>query len=92
MSTERVQRLGRRHDEAYRGRASLVLPLPGARALLDWLTRTSIAWAISTSGRMETASVGIRALGVDPAEPHVVTRDQVRYGEIPISSSPLRSA
>jgi HAD superfamily hydrolase (TIGR01509 family) len=81
MSTERVQLLQRRHDEAYRRWASLVRPLPGARALLDWLTRTNISWAIATSGRMETASVGIRALGVDPAAPHVVTRDQVRYGK-----------
>src|SRR5205085_1072869 len=56
-------------------------PLPGARELLSWLSEAGIAWAIATSGRMETAAVNIAALGVDPARTAVVTRDQVKYAK-----------
>jgi HAD superfamily hydrolase (TIGR01509 family) len=58
-----------------------VRPLPGARALLDYLTAQDIPWAIATSGRMETASHNLAALGVDPAQIPVVTRDQVRHAK-----------
>ena len=40
-----------------------------------------IAWAIATSGRMETAAVNLRELGVDPEKTAVVTRDQVKYAK-----------
>jgi beta-phosphoglucomutase-like phosphatase (HAD superfamily) len=51
-----------------------------APALLSWLTKAGIPWAIATSGRMETAAVNLKALGVDPSQTPVVTRDQVKYG------------
>ena len=58
-----------------------IRPLPGARDLLLWLTSVGIRWAIATSGRMETASVNLKALGVDPERVPVVTRDQVKYAK-----------
>ena len=46
-----------------------------------WLTSVGIAWAIATSGRMETAAVNLEALGVDPETTPVVTRDLVKYAK-----------
>ncbi len=76
-----VDRLRRGHAEAYKAYRDRIRPLPGARELLDWLTEAGIPWAIATSGRMETAQVNLAALGVDPDEVPVVTRDQVRYAK-----------
>ena len=81
ISPGRVAALRQAHAEAYKGYRDRIRPLPGARALLDWLTEASIPWAIATSGRMETAAVNLAALGVDPAVRPVVTRDQVRYAK-----------
>lgn len=81
ISDERVQRLRRRHAEAYTKRAAKIPPLPGARELLTYLTEAGIPWAIATSGRMETAGPVIANLGVDPAKVPVVTRDQVKYAK-----------
>jgi len=50
--------------------------LPGARELLNWLSKSGIPWAIATSGRMETAAVNLASLGVDPGGIPVVTRDR----------------
>lgn len=76
-----IHRLRARHAEAYRALAADVVPLPGARALLDRLTATGVPWAIATSGRIETAAVNLQALGVDPGRHVVVTRDQVRFAK-----------
>lgn len=81
ISEERIERIRLRHAEAYRAFASQIRPLPGARDLLAYLSEADIPWAIATSGRMETAAVNIAALGVDPAQVPVVTRDQVKYAK-----------
>jgi len=82
ISAARVDRLRQHHASAYqRLAAKSVRPLPGAVDLLDWLTRHKIAWAIATSGRMETAAVNLQALGLDPEKIPVVTRDQVKYAK-----------
>src|ERR1700752_2246610 len=65
ISSERVERLRRAHAEAYLRHSSQVCPLPGACEMLSWLSEAGIPWAIATSGRMETASVNLAALGVD---------------------------
>lgn len=81
ISDDLVERLRRSHAAAYRRHAAQVRPLPGARALLTWLTEAGVPWAIATSGRMETAAVNLAALGVDPDRTPVVTRDQVKYAK-----------
>ncbi len=81
MDDDRVERLRQGHARAYRRMADHIRPLPGARDLLGWLTSVGIRWAIATSGRMETAAVNLRALGVDPDKTPVVTRDQVKYAK-----------
>ena len=49
--------------------------------LLAALTHAKIPWAIATSGRMETAAVNLKALGVDHHQTAVVTRDDVRHAK-----------
>jgi HAD superfamily hydrolase (TIGR01509 family) len=77
----RGERLRKAHTRAYRRMGETVLPLPGARELLSWLSSAGIQWAIATSGRMETAGVNLKALGVDPEKTPVVTRDLVKYAK-----------
>jgi HAD superfamily hydrolase (TIGR01509 family) len=81
IDEDRLERLRQSHTRAYRRIADRIRPLPGARDLLAWLSAAGISWAIATSGRMETASVNLKALGVDPARSPVVTRDQVKYAK-----------
>jgi HAD superfamily hydrolase (TIGR01509 family) len=81
ITPDRIQRLSRAHAEAYRKSAGRIRPLPGARELLQTLTRDEVPWAIATSGRMETAAPNLIALGVDPQTAVVVTRDDVKYAK-----------
>jgi HAD superfamily hydrolase (TIGR01509 family) len=81
IDEERGDRLRLGHMRAYRRMADHIRPLPGARDLLAWLTSVGIRWAIATSGRMETAAVNLKALGVDPERTPVVTRDLVKYAK-----------
>ncbi|WP_020042570.1 HAD family hydrolase [Salipiger mucosus] len=81
IDPERVDRLRRLHAEAYQRFADQISPLPGARELLTWLSERDIPWAIATSGRMETAELNIRALGIDPQDATIVTRDEVTYAK-----------
>src|SRR3954452_17882566 len=80
VSAEEVQRLQRIHAEAYAGYAAQVRPLPGARDLLDYLTRAGVPWAIATSGRIESAQYALSMLDLGP-DTVVVTRDQVRHAK-----------
>jgi HAD superfamily hydrolase (TIGR01509 family) len=81
IDEERGERLRQGHARAYRRMSDHIRPLPGARDLLMWLTSVGIRWAIATSGRMETAAVNLKALGVDPERTPVVTRDLVKYAK-----------
>lgn len=83
ITEERIQRLQQWHAEAFNRHHAQgsVRPLPGARALLDFLTQEKIPWAIATSGRMQTAMHNLAALGVDPNKVPVVTRDMVRHAK-----------
>jgi len=81
LDPARIDRLRRAHTEAYIRYGRDIRPLPGARELLAWLTDAGIAWAIATSGRMETAAINLEALGVDPDKIPVVTRDRVKYAK-----------
>jgi HAD superfamily hydrolase (TIGR01509 family) len=77
----RIERLRRLRAESYKRRSGQVRPLPGARELLAYLTHSRIAWAIATSGRMETAGPVLETLGVDPSRVPVITRDKVKYAK-----------
>jgi len=81
ITQERLDRLRAGHKKAYTAISNQVVPLPGARELLAYLSEVRIPWAIATSGRMETARPNIENLGVDFSRTAVVTRDQVRYAK-----------
>jgi HAD superfamily hydrolase (TIGR01509 family) len=57
-----------------------VRPLPGARALLEHLSQAGVPWAITTSGRLESAGPTLRLLQLPPEVP-IVTRDDVQYAK-----------
>ncbi|CAL8981885.1 HAD-IA family hydrolase [Rhodoplanes serenus] len=81
LDAERAERLQRLHAESYGRRSAEIRPLPGARALLDYLTEAGIPWAIATSGRIATAKRTLDTLGVDPDRVPVITRDLVKYAK-----------
>ena len=81
LAKEEAASIQRWHAEAYARMAAQVRPLPGARELLAQLSTTGVRWAIATSGRMESAGLALKVLGVDPASAAVVTRDQVQHAK-----------
>ncbi len=60
VTREQTERLRQFHAEEYARLVGQVRPLPGARELLDHLTRTGVPWAIATSGWRESAQSGPR--------------------------------
>jgi HAD superfamily hydrolase (TIGR01509 family) len=80
VTAEEADRLRVLHGEAYASRAGQVRPLPGARELLEHLTRVGVPWAIATSGYIESARPTLQGLGVPDTTP-VVTRDQVAHAK-----------
>ena len=80
LTPEEAARLRALHGEAFGARADQVRPLPGAQALLAYLTETGVPWAIATSGYLESAGPMIEMLGV-PSDVPVVTRDQVAHAK-----------
>jgi HAD superfamily hydrolase (TIGR01509 family) len=76
VTREQTTRLRTFHAEAYARLVGQVRPLPGARELLDHLTRAGVPWAIATSGWMESARPALDLLGVGREMP-VITREQV---------------
>jgi HAD superfamily hydrolase (TIGR01509 family) len=81
VNKQEAMELQRLHAEAYARLVTQVRPLPGARELLDYLSRAALPWAIATSGRMESAGPALKILGVDVAKVAVITRDQVQYAK-----------
>jgi HAD superfamily hydrolase (TIGR01509 family) len=80
VTAEQNDRLRQYHAEAYARLVGQVRPLPGARELLEQLTRTRIPWAIATSGWLDSARPALDLLGVG-ADAVIVTRDQVRHAK-----------
>jgi HAD superfamily hydrolase (TIGR01509 family) len=80
VTREQTTRLRALHAEAYARMVGQVRPLPGARELLDHLTRAAVPWAIATSGWLESAHPALELLGIGPEVP-VITRDQVLHAK-----------
>jgi HAD superfamily hydrolase (TIGR01549 family) len=81
LDAHRIERMQRRHAEAYSRSLDRVRPLPGARELLHALREANIPFAIATSGRAATAAASLELLDVDFTGVPVVTRDQVRHAK-----------
>jgi HAD superfamily hydrolase (TIGR01509 family) len=80
VSREQNARLRRRHAEEYAKLVGQVRPLPGARELLEHLTRAGVPWAIATSSWLDSARPALEMLGVGGKIP-VITRDQVEHAK-----------
>ncbi len=80
MTPEEIARIQQAHGTAYARLVAQVRPLPGARELLDTLTRAGVPWAIATSGWRESAAPTLAALGLGADVP-LITRDQVPYAK-----------
>jgi HAD superfamily hydrolase (TIGR01549 family) len=80
VTPEEANRMSRVHAEAYARLTPQVRTLPGARDLLQYLTRVGVPWAVATSGRLETAGPVLDMLGIPPDVP-IITRDQVHYAK-----------
>jgi HAD superfamily hydrolase (TIGR01509 family) len=80
VTREQTTRLRQLHAEAYAKLVGQVRPRPGARELLDHLTRSGVPWAVATSGWLENAKPALEMLGIDGTIP-VITRDQVRHAK-----------
>lgn len=80
LSTEEAERIHEVHSDAFKRYSSQVRPLPGAEKLLRYLTESGVPWAIATSGRIESASLSLRLLGIGDDVP-IVTRDLVRHAK-----------
>ncbi len=76
-----TKRLRAAHAQHYNSISGNTRPLPGAKALLAYLTENGLPWAIATSGRMATAGPVLKILGVDPDKVPVITRDLVAYAK-----------
>lgn len=80
VSNEEAGKLQEAHANAYKRLEHDVRPLPGAKELLQYLTKLRIPWAIATSGRMASANVGLSALEVPSSTP-IITRDMVEHAK-----------
>jgi HAD superfamily hydrolase (TIGR01509 family) len=80
LKSEQAAQIRQVHAAAYARMMQQVRPLPGARDLLAYLTKSGVPWAIGTSGRMESAKPTLDMLDV-PADVPIVTRDQVQYAK-----------
>src|SRR6202044_4241749 len=77
LTSEHAQKLQERHAAAYERYKGEIQPLPGARELLQQLSRTGVPYAIATSGRPEGARPALERLGIGPEVP-VITRQEVQ--------------
>ena len=80
LSNEEAERIHEVHGEAFKRYSSQVRPLPGAEELLNYLTDVGVPWAIATSGRLESARLSLRLLGISEDVP-IITRDLVRHAK-----------
>lgn len=80
VSKEEANRLVRLHGEAYARLTEQVRPLPGAKELLAYLTKSKVPWAIATSSRLASAKPTMEALEI-PSHVPIITRDQVQHAK-----------
>jgi len=80
LTADNARRLKELHHHAYARFADQIEPLPGAKALLAYLSEVDAPWAIATSGREENAAQTLDLLGV-PGHVPIVYRDDVAHAK-----------
>jgi HAD superfamily hydrolase (TIGR01549 family) len=69
------------HAQAYKRLIGQVRLLPGSVELLQYLSTHGVRWAIATSGRIESADLALKLLGVDVRKAIVITRENVQHAK-----------
>src|SRR5438128_836536 len=82
LKPEQAAQIRRVHAQAYARQVQQVRPLPGARELLAYLTKSGSPWAVGTSGRMASAKHPL-ALLAHPQHPQLVRRSHTPGDEHP---------
>jgi beta-phosphoglucomutase-like phosphatase (HAD superfamily) len=77
VTSEQALKLQERHAAVYERYQATVQPLPGARELLQQLSRAKVPYAIATSGLPGGARPALERLGIGPEVP-VITRQEVQ--------------
>ncbi len=80
LTKQQAERLKKLHGDAFLRRIGEVRALPGAKELLQLLTRMSVPWAIATSGKEEHARQACKVLHVGDNLP-LITRNDVSHGK-----------
>jgi HAD superfamily hydrolase (TIGR01509 family) len=80
ISPVEADQLRQLHAESCLRQMKQIRPLPGARKLLQQLSKMKVPYAIATSGRWETAGATLELLNL-PSDVPIVTRDQVRFAK-----------
>jgi HAD superfamily hydrolase (TIGR01509 family) len=77
LTPELTKSLQERHASAYERHQAGIQPLPGARELLQQLSKLNVPYAIATSGHPEGARPALEKLGLTSEIP-VITRQEVQ--------------
>jgi HAD superfamily hydrolase (TIGR01509 family) len=77
ITPQQAQELQKRHAVIFSRYRGAIQPLPGARELLQYLSKAKVRYAIATSGRPERDDPALTALGIAPEIP-VITRREVQ--------------
>jgi len=79
LSQDEIEQLKKLHNDAFLKKVDQVRPLPGARELLQLLTKQSVPWAICTSGTAARAKESVKSLGA--ANHILITREDAGHGK-----------
>ncbi|BBO76189.1 haloacid dehalogenase [Desulfosarcina widdelii] len=80
ITTKKAKLLIDAHEGAFARLSDTIQPLPGAKRLLAYLSKSQVPWAIATSGKLKSASQMLGKLCI-PSEVPVITRDQVSHAK-----------
>jgi HAD superfamily hydrolase (TIGR01509 family) len=75
LSDAEAKQMENWHKEGFKKLSAELHPLPGAKELLQHLTKIRVPWALATSGRRDSAAPALRVLGVSVDDRNVITRE-----------------
>jgi len=80
LTKDEIERLKKLHNDAFLKKVDQVRPLPGAKELLQLLTKQSVPWAICTSGTASRAKESVKSLQAGD-DVILVTREDAGHGK-----------
>lgn len=80
LSPALAEKMKRAHAKAFRAQMRDIRLLPGARALMRYLTKARLPWAVATSGALASARPLLDLIDLPDGVP-VITRDDVEHAK-----------